>query len=154
YSAVERHLTTETIVICDYLNYIKGYRCQLYCVSRNIGTSYCVMFCACTPEDSTKFNSASNAYSPEVHADLVTLFEEPEGRNRWDSPLFTVLPSDPPLIISHQIVSTVVRKTTVRPNLSTVVKPLTETNYLAEMDALVSSIIQAILDAQKGGGTG
>ena len=43
-SAVERYLTKEDIVICDGLNYIKGYRYQLYCVARALGTPMCTVY--------------------------------------------------------------------------------------------------------------
>lgn len=42
-SAVERHLTRDTIVICDAMNYIKGFRYQLYCIARNLNTQSCVV---------------------------------------------------------------------------------------------------------------
>lgn len=42
-SAVERALSTERIVIADSLNYIKGYRYQLYCLARQTATSHCVV---------------------------------------------------------------------------------------------------------------
>ncbi len=31
---VEKNLTGNTIVICDSLNYIKGYRYQMFCIAR------------------------------------------------------------------------------------------------------------------------
>jgi protein KTI12 len=43
-SAVERHLSRDDIVICDSLNYIKGFRYQLYCVARALGTPTCTVF--------------------------------------------------------------------------------------------------------------
>ena len=43
-SAVERHLSRDDIVICDGLNYIKGFRYQLYCVARALGTPTCTVF--------------------------------------------------------------------------------------------------------------
>lgn len=42
-SAVERLLSKDDIVIVDSLNYIKGFRYQLYCVARAIGTPHCVV---------------------------------------------------------------------------------------------------------------
>ena len=35
---VIRHLTKETVVILDALNYIKGYRYELYCASKSVKT--------------------------------------------------------------------------------------------------------------------
>lgn len=42
-SAVERTLSRDDIVIADALNYIKGFRYQLYCIARAIGTPHCVV---------------------------------------------------------------------------------------------------------------
>lgn len=42
-SAVERFLTKDDIVIVDAMNYIKGFRYQLYCLARAIGTPHCVV---------------------------------------------------------------------------------------------------------------
>jgi tRNA uridine 5-carbamoylmethylation protein Kti12 len=47
-SAVERHLTKDNIVILDSMNYIKGYRYQLLCVSKALATTQCtVSECGC-----------------------------------------------------------------------------------------------------------
>lgn len=52
FSAVERHLGKECIVLCDSLNYIKGFRYQLSCSAKAVGTPHClVRFCA---EDTPK----------------------------------------------------------------------------------------------------
>lgn len=40
---MERHLSKETVVILDSLNYIKGYRYELYCIARALRTPNCVV---------------------------------------------------------------------------------------------------------------
>jgi protein KTI12 len=45
-SAVERLLSKDDIVIADGLNYIKGFRYQLYCVARALSTPHCVIHAA------------------------------------------------------------------------------------------------------------
>lgn len=52
-SAVEHVLNDETMVILDSLNYIKGYRYELYCAARTAKTPYCVVWVA------TDFTTAS-----------------------------------------------------------------------------------------------
>ncbi|KAL6049141.1 kti12, chromatin associated [Balamuthia mandrillaris] len=42
-AAVERHLTREVVVIIDSLNYIKGYRYELYCIARSQRTPHCIV---------------------------------------------------------------------------------------------------------------
>lgn len=43
YSAVKRALGRDTFVIADGLNYIKGFRYQLYCESKAVQTPSCVV---------------------------------------------------------------------------------------------------------------
>ena len=42
-AAVERAITKDAVVIADSLNYIKGYRYELYCVARSARTNHCVV---------------------------------------------------------------------------------------------------------------
>jgi len=46
YSAVKRALGRDTIVVADGLNYIKGYRYQLYCEAKGLSTTNCVVGCS------------------------------------------------------------------------------------------------------------
>lgn len=43
YSAVKRALDRDTIVVADGLNYIKGFRYQLYCEAKAVQTLSCVV---------------------------------------------------------------------------------------------------------------
>lgn len=43
YSAVKRVLGKDTIVIADGLNYIKGFRYQLYCEAKAVHSTSCVV---------------------------------------------------------------------------------------------------------------
>ena len=42
-SECERNLDDETVVILDSLNYIKGYRYELFCLVRNFKTRHCLV---------------------------------------------------------------------------------------------------------------
>lgn len=42
-SAVERFLSVDDIVIADGMNYIKGFRYQLHCVTKAVPTPHCVV---------------------------------------------------------------------------------------------------------------
>lgn len=44
YSAVKRALGGDVIVVADGLNYIKGFRYQLYCEAKAVQTPSCVVF--------------------------------------------------------------------------------------------------------------
>ncbi|KAJ3190418.1 kti12, chromatin associated [Gaertneriomyces sp. JEL0708] len=154
-SAVERHLTKDHVLICDSMNYIKGFRYQLYCITRALGTPHCVVHCGVTPQQAAEWNSSRPEelqYDAAVLDNLCTRFEEPDARNRWDAPLFTLIPDDP--IPTQDIVDAVILRKPPPPNLSTVVKPLTETNYMHEMDRTTQEIVDALLEAQKEGRIG
>ena len=51
YSAVERLLGRDVIVIADGLNYIKGFRYQLYCAAKAGRTLSCVVMLNLGPRD-------------------------------------------------------------------------------------------------------
>jgi len=42
-SAVERLISKDDLIIVDGMNYIKGFRYQLYCIARAVGTPHCVV---------------------------------------------------------------------------------------------------------------
>lgn len=46
YSAIKRALGRDSIVVADGLNYIKGFRYQLYCEAKAVQTPSCVVSCA------------------------------------------------------------------------------------------------------------
>ncbi|KAF0410779.1 chromatin associated protein KTI12 [Gigaspora margarita] len=149
-SAVERLVSKEDVVIADGMNYIKGYRYQLYCIARAVGTPHCVIYCG-TPIEIARewnFNRGEEGYEATIFDELVSRFEEPDDRNRWDSPLFTVLYDDP--VPSYDgIWDAIIVKKAKPPNLSTVAKPVSETNYLYELEKTTQDIINAVLNVQK-----
>jgi protein KTI12 len=57
-AAVERWLTKKRLVILDSLNFIKGFRYELYCRAREVGTPHCVVFCDVDQETSRKWNDS------------------------------------------------------------------------------------------------
>ena len=44
YSAIQRVLSKDDIVIADGMNYIKGFRYQLFCEAKALSTPHCVVF--------------------------------------------------------------------------------------------------------------
>ncbi|KAF8434657.1 chromatin associated protein KTI12 [Terfezia claveryi] len=69
YSAIKRHLSRDNIVISDSLNYIKGYRYQLYCEAKALLTPSCVVHIASPPEKCRLWNSSRNAsHAPDPHS--------------------------------------------------------------------------------------
>ncbi|KAL8666760.1 MAG: hypothetical protein Q9202_001298 [Teloschistes flavicans] len=159
YSAVKRVLGRDTIVIADGLNYIKGFRYQLYCEAKAVQTPSCVVHVGTPIEECRKINTKllneaeeDGGYQDDVFENLVYRYEEPNGMARWDSPLFTVPFEDatPPFEnIWVALIGTegVLKKT--RPNQATVMKPAAESDYLYELDKTTQEVLNAIIEWQK-----
>ncbi|KAL8657171.1 MAG: hypothetical protein Q9226_002179 [Calogaya cf. arnoldii] len=159
YSAVKRDLGRDTIVIADGLNYIKGFRYQLYCEARAVQTPSCVVHIG-TPIDKCKEINLDLLNDPErnggypidIFDNLVYRYEEPNGMTRWDSPLFTVPFDDamPPCDdIWNAMIGTEGELKKVKPNLATVMKPAAESDYLYDLDKTTQEIVNAVIAWQK-----
>ncbi|KAK7002670.1 protein KTI12 [Biomphalaria glabrata] len=149
-SSVQRLLGKEDIVILDSLNYIKGFRYELYCVSKSSRTTHCVVYCITDAETSKLWNSLraeGERYPEEVIDELIMRFEFPSSGNRWDKPLFSVI-KDGSLDIAT-ICTTLFEQKALIPNQSTQTQPLSSTNFLYEMDQITQDIITTLATAQK-----
>jgi protein KTI12 len=101
YSAVKRVLSRDDIVIADGLNYIKGFRYQLYCEAKALSTPSCVVHIGTHADKCREINTAlladkdkDGGYDEEDFENLIFRYEEPNGMTRWDSPLFIVVQED------------------------------------------------------------
>ncbi|KAF2102668.1 chromatin associated protein KTI12 [Rhizodiscina lignyota] len=179
-SAVKRHLSRDDIVIADGLNYIKGFRYQLYCEAKALQTPSCVVkihigtpIDTCRTTNQSRIDSSSpHAYDTDTFENLIFRYEEPNGMTRWDSPLFTVVNDDltPPFSAIWDTLlgssdstsfdpSKAGRKVLVRPNAATVLAPASENDFLYALDRETSAVISTIQTWQKehsfdGGGGG
>lgn len=92
---MDRNLTKSRVVVFDSLNNIKGYRYELWCITRSAGTRYCMVHVDTPADTCRQWNAArdGDSYSEEIFEDLAGRFERPDARNRWDAPLFTVSPT-------------------------------------------------------------
>ena len=146
---VIRHLTKETVVILDALNYIKGYRYELYCASKSVKTTQLTVHCDISPPTSWQWNESrhSDKWTKDTFDALVMRYEAPIGTNRWDSPLFLSLEAIP--LNLEAVEAALFDRKPPPPNMSTQVQPLSSTNFLQEFDKSTSAIISAILEAQK-----
>eukprot|EP01012_Entosiphon_sulcatum_P011580 TRINITY_DN17081_c0_g1_i1.p1 TRINITY_DN17081_c0_g1~~TRINITY_DN17081_c0_g1_i1.p1 ORF type:complete len:401 (+),score=56.15 TRINITY_DN17081_c0_g1_i1:24-1205(+) len=89
----------DAVTICDSLNYIKGFRYELWCLARSMETTYCVVYCHCPQVVCTQRNTEGPAQWPEgLFADICARFEMPLGSTKWDKPLFHFSPeaTEPP----------------------------------------------------------
>lgn len=156
-SAIKRVLTRDTIVIADGLNYIKGFRYQLYCEAKAVQTPSCVFHVGTPVEKCRELNEAAlqagtGGYEPDIFENLVFRYEEPNGMTRWDSPLFTIPydDKDPPCeAIWEALIGSDGKSKVVRPNAATVLKPASAQNYLYELDKVTSDVIAMITTWQR-----
>ncbi|KAK3301575.1 chromatin associated protein KTI12 [Chaetomium strumarium] len=58
YAAVKRVLSPRDIVVLDGLNYIKGWRYQLFCEAKNVSTPSCVLQVGCAVDRARAVNEA------------------------------------------------------------------------------------------------
>ena len=149
-SAVQRLISKENIVILDSLNYIKGFRYELFCITKASQTPHCVIFCDINKDEGWDLNSKreeSEQYSKEVFDGLVMRFEAPNPNQRWDSPLFTVQSDDE--LPFEQITDALLHRKAPPPNMATQNQPLSSTNFLYELDKVTQETVQGVMEAQK-----
>jgi len=154
-SEVIRLLSKDSVVICDGLNYIKGFRYELFCASKAGKTNQVTVQCDLSPEDAEKLNhdrSDSEQYSSEIFKALVQRYEAPISSNRWDAPLFLVLKDG--AINYDAIFDSLFHKKPPPPNMSTQNAPLSSTNFVYELDRQTQAVVTAIMEAQKTTGAG
>ncbi|KAI9685802.1 MAG: hypothetical protein M1820_010732 [Bogoriella megaspora] len=153
-SAIKRLIGRDTIVISDSLNYIKGFRYQLYCEAKAVQTPSCVIHVGTPIEKCREINTqllkddtASGGYNDEDFENLIFRYEEPNGMTRWDSPLFTVLYEDdtPPIDeIWNALIGTDGKAKVVKPNQATVLTPAAPSNLLYELNKTTSDVLAAV----------
>lgn len=149
-SDVQKRLTKGDVVILDSANYIKGYRYELYCLSKANKTTCCVIHCEAATATAWEWNEGRPAeyqYEKDVFDALCMRFEAPDSRNRWDSPLFTVQPDDN--LPVEAIYDALLLRKAPPAHQSTQSQPLLSTNFLYDLDRITQSIVNAVLDAQK-----
>ena len=75
-SAVDHVLDAESFVILDSMNYIKGYRYELFCISRSLRTPHCCIWVESDDDLATQWNiqrkkaNVEKGYDPETYVAL------------------------------------------------------------------------------------
>ena len=153
-SRVEGLLTQNSVVIMDSLNYIKGYRYELYCLSKLLQTPQCLILCDTPVPIAKEWNDGRRGslqhYPVELFDALVMRFEPPDSRNRWDSPLFILYPEDP--LPAVDICNALFHRKPPPPNKSTRSQPLSEPNFLHQLDRMTQEVMKVVMDTQRSGG--
>ena len=73
------------------MNYIKGFRYELYVLARNAMTSLCVVFCNTDIETARSLCEKSEYENPhpvDMFTDYCQRLERPNPSQRWDKPCF------------------------------------------------------------------
>ncbi|CAF1149226.1 unnamed protein product, partial [Brachionus calyciflorus] len=102
-----------------------------------------------TIEECTELNKnkpENEQYSEEVLKALNMRFEPPEAKNRWDSTLYTIQVNEE--LPYEDIANTLFNKQAPPPNKSTINKPLSDTNFLHDIDKTTQEILTHILTLQ------
>ncbi len=60
-SEVQKFMSKDDLLILDSLNYIKGYRYELYCISKLYQTPQCVIYTERSIDECSKFNEQRDA---------------------------------------------------------------------------------------------
>lgn len=150
FTALQRQISLNNVVIVDAPNYIKGFRYQIYCAAREFKVRVCTVYVVATPEQCREWNSArpgSERYAPETLENLIQRYEEPSSMVRWDSPLFTVLWTDedvPSVDIWKAITDGVVKP----PNSGTLSVTKAPTDALVTLENTTLSIVSSIMSEQ------
>ncbi|VDO96777.1 unnamed protein product [Soboliphyme baturini] len=150
-SEVHRLLGPNRVVIFDSLNYIKGYRYEIYCLAKAAECTYGVLFLDATIDNCLLWNDARklpDRYSEDILKSLHSRFEVPVSSNRWENPLFTYR-SDEMQLHFPEIVSCVMQGRPLKPNLSTRILPITGPDFLYSVDQKLQEVVRYILAEQR-----
>ncbi|KNZ80477.1 Protein kti12 [Termitomyces sp. J132] len=156
FTAMQRQMALDTILIVDGLNYIKGFRYQMYCAAREMKLRVCTVYVVALKEQCREWNATRqdrHAYSPETLENLIFRYEEPSSMVRWDSPLFTILWDEnaPPM---SQIWDALTKGNIKPPNSGTLsVQPQVAkapTDALQALEQTAAAIVSAIIADQTG----
>lgn len=148
-SEVEKQLNDKKIIILDYMNYVKGYRYELYCLVRNMKTRQCVIHLNIGYEKCLENNKHENLYKEDLLDDLYKRMEDPIAKNRWDSPLIQVYFNEE---LPYEEIHTFVISGK-RPNyaISTNTEIQVNSSFLQEIEEVCKEVNNSILSHQTGG---
>ncbi|KAI5120338.1 hypothetical protein M0805_009414 [Coniferiporia weirii] len=160
FTAMQRSINKDAIVIIDGMNYIKGFRYQMYCAAREHRIRVCTLYVVARPEHCREWNLArgegEDSYSSATLENLITRFEEPSSMVRWDSPLFTV-PWIDDEVPGDEIWKAITEGYVKPPNAGTsavAVAPTDALHTLEQTSAAMVSLIMSEQAASQGMGVG
>ena len=142
---VQRYVNLDQIVILDAAAYIKGFRYELHCLSKEAKTQYCIVEKLIDTSICWKWNQEridewigdinrdpdepSPGYSRQTFDLLLLRYEKCDDNNRWDSPLFKITSSEDEEIPLEKILNVITKDEPLVPNKSTTTLMSTTTMY-------------------------
>jgi protein KTI12 len=146
-SNVNKLLTKDNLVIIDSLNYIKGYRYELFCLSRTAKSTHCVLYCDNDLESCKEYNASQTdpqyKFSDELLVDLYNRMEVPNSNNRWDNPLYIIWPHEE--LPMDAIDSTLFKdKKKMKDPVSTKLQLKLDQNYAYKVDQKLNEVIKTV----------
>ncbi|CAJ0949587.1 unnamed protein product, partial [Mesorhabditis belari] len=144
-SELQKMISKKNIVICDGLNYIKGFRYELFLVGKLAKTTYAVLQIDGTKETCRYLNEQKSPNERQV------------GRLETEDPTFSDdlsvdLDRSAPRYVSLPLTDLyewLIEGTALKENQSTTTVPLAPTNFLHELDRTTQEVIQYIVEAQR-----
>lgn len=153
-SEVLRYIKPSNVVILDGLNYIKGYRYEIFCGTKANKCNQCTVHTEINRDQAWKFNENRDdeKYDRNTFDALLMRYEEPNGSNRWDSPLFMVFPEQE--LDKDAVYISLFKKKAPKPNMSTQNPPLSSTNFMFELDQITKKIVDDLIELKNDGRNG
>ncbi|EEC50320.1 predicted protein [Phaeodactylum tricornutum CCAP 1055/1] len=153
--AVAASRETNTLVILDSLNYIKGFRYELYCISKAVGERHGVIWVLNDVSLVQQWNALrrqSSAdseafYSDALLQELMQRYEPPDSRNRWDQPLYRV-DVRPAELRKTGLALNLLEKSPLLEGMSTKQHAASDANTLNNVDSVSQEICTLISAAQ------
>lgn len=155
-SEILKVISPTNVVISDALNYIKGYRYELFCGTKVNRSTQCTVHTEINREQAWTFNNnrknEEEKYDRATFDALLMRYEEPDGSNRWDAPLFMIFPGE--TLNKDAIYSSLFKKPPPKPNMSTQNALLSSTNFLYNLDQVTKKIVDNLIKEKSKGATG
>ncbi|KAH9948688.1 chromatin associated protein KTI12 [Amylocystis lapponica] len=149
-SRSEKSARADTILIVDAMNYIKGFRYQMYCAAREMKLRVCTVYVVATPDQCKEWNTTredGRRYAPETLDNLLLRYEEPSSMVRWDSPLFTVPWTDDD-VPADEIWKAITEGNVKPPNAGTQAVPKAPTDALRTLEHTTTAMVAALMAEQ------
>ncbi|KAI0786712.1 chromatin associated protein KTI12 [Abortiporus biennis] len=152
FTTLQRLMAPDTLLIIDSLNYIKGFRYQMYCAAREMKVRVSTVYVVATAEKCREWNKerrekTEKSYSDETFENLLMRYEEPSSMVRWDSPLFTVpwIDEDIP---GEDIWKAITEGVIKPPNAGTQAVAKAPTDALRTLETITTSMVSSIMSEQ------